>query len=188
MEQKNFLKGALLGGVLGGVTALLVAPKSGRELREDIADGYTSFSERSHDFADDIKKQSYCLLERGQKMFNGVEENHNTFLTGGAIGAVIGAVAALLLAPQAGFKLREHLGDSYDEIREKAEEVVRGFNDKKHNLQDKIEDWRDTFSTIVEKLSQSSRKGSKGGYSKIDELVEWANLGLRLYHQLHNRR
>ena len=32
----NFLTGLLFGGVLGGVGALLLAPKSGKELRGDI--------------------------------------------------------------------------------------------------------------------------------------------------------
>ena len=34
----NFLTGLLFGGVLGGVAALLLAPKSGKELRTDIQD------------------------------------------------------------------------------------------------------------------------------------------------------
>ncbi|MCQ6560803.1 YtxH domain-containing protein [Paenibacillus mendelii] len=36
---KSFLFGALAGGIIGSVTALLLAPKPGRELRKDIADG-----------------------------------------------------------------------------------------------------------------------------------------------------
>jgi gas vesicle protein len=32
----NFLTGLLFGGVLGGVSAFLLAPKSGKELRDDI--------------------------------------------------------------------------------------------------------------------------------------------------------
>jgi len=35
-RNHNFLTGLLLGGVLGGVAALLLAPKSGKELRGDI--------------------------------------------------------------------------------------------------------------------------------------------------------
>jgi gas vesicle protein len=32
------LAGALIGGAIGAITALVFAPKSGRELRRDIAD------------------------------------------------------------------------------------------------------------------------------------------------------
>jgi gas vesicle protein len=35
---KGFLLGAVIGGAVGAVVALLFAPKSGRELRQDIAD------------------------------------------------------------------------------------------------------------------------------------------------------
>ena len=34
---KGFIIGALVGGVAGALTALLLAPKSGAELRQDIA-------------------------------------------------------------------------------------------------------------------------------------------------------
>jgi gas vesicle protein len=35
-RNHNFLAGLLFGGALGGVAALLLAPKSGKELRADI--------------------------------------------------------------------------------------------------------------------------------------------------------
>ena len=35
-RNHNFLTGLLFGGALGGVAALLLAPKSGKELRADI--------------------------------------------------------------------------------------------------------------------------------------------------------
>ncbi len=35
-RNHNFLTGLLFGGVLGGVAAFLLAPKSGKELRADI--------------------------------------------------------------------------------------------------------------------------------------------------------
>ncbi|SFS58001.1 YtxH domain-containing protein [Paenibacillus sp. BC26] len=45
--KKSFLVGAIAGGVIGSVTALLLAPKSGRELRKDIADGTQVVSEHT---------------------------------------------------------------------------------------------------------------------------------------------
>lgn len=38
-DTKGFLLGALAGGVIGSITALLFAPKAGKELRQDIAAG-----------------------------------------------------------------------------------------------------------------------------------------------------
>lgn len=42
---RGFIFGALIGGAVGAITALLLAPKSGEELRKDIA-------EKSRDLAD----------------------------------------------------------------------------------------------------------------------------------------
>lgn len=184
MEQNDFIKGALVGGVLGGVAALLMAPKSGKDLRDDISEGYQMINKRSHDLADGIREQGQCWMDS----INGKEESHHPshFFVGGTIGAVIGAVAALLLAPSSGNKLREHLGDSYEEIRDKAEAVLKGFNNTRHNFEGKIDDWKDTFLTIVDKLS-SHKKGDKHN-TAIDEIVNWANLGLRLYSQMQKKR
>lgn len=40
-DTKSLLWGALVGSVVGSVTALLFAPKPGKELRKDIAEGTT---------------------------------------------------------------------------------------------------------------------------------------------------
>jgi len=36
MSEGNFLKGLIIGGLIGAVAALLLAPKSGKETRADI--------------------------------------------------------------------------------------------------------------------------------------------------------
>lgn len=44
-QTKGFLIGVLAGGVVGSITALLLAPKAGKELRQDIAVGATKVQE-----------------------------------------------------------------------------------------------------------------------------------------------
>jgi gas vesicle protein len=46
-ESKSLLKGALVGGALGAAAALLLAPKAGRELRQDIRDKYRQTSDKA---------------------------------------------------------------------------------------------------------------------------------------------
>ena len=58
---KGFLLGALVGGAVGAITALLFAPKPGRELRDEL-------SYRSKD-----------LLEKGQNLFGG-QENESSHI------------------------------------------------------------------------------------------------------------
>jgi gas vesicle protein len=42
---KGFILGALIGGAAGAITALLLAPKSGAELRQDIAEKFDDVKE-----------------------------------------------------------------------------------------------------------------------------------------------
>ena len=46
---KDFVLGAVSGAMIGAATALLLTPKSGRELRTDLAEGYRSVSEKGQD-------------------------------------------------------------------------------------------------------------------------------------------
>ena len=57
---KGFLLGAFVGGAVGVITALLFAPKPGKELRDEL-------SYRSKD-----------LLEKGQNLFSGQEADTST--------------------------------------------------------------------------------------------------------------
>ena len=49
-NYKSFILGALIGGAIGAVTALLFAPKSGRELRRDIVDTSTDIYDKASDY------------------------------------------------------------------------------------------------------------------------------------------
>lgn len=48
---KNFLIGAVVGGVLGAITALVLAPKPGKELREDISQQVDKISGKTVELA-----------------------------------------------------------------------------------------------------------------------------------------
>ncbi|WP_150266836.1 YtxH domain-containing protein [Paenibacillus tepidiphilus] len=50
-DTKSLLWGLLAGGVAGSVTALLLAPKPGKELRKDIADGTTGAIDKVQEIA-----------------------------------------------------------------------------------------------------------------------------------------
>ena len=50
INSKDFMIGALIGGMLGGAVALLLAPKSGKELRNDINGGAKYISDKTEKF------------------------------------------------------------------------------------------------------------------------------------------
>jgi len=55
---KDLLVGAVIGTILGAVTALLLAPKSGRELRADISEGVHHVSEKTQQVAETVVDKS----------------------------------------------------------------------------------------------------------------------------------
>jgi len=108
-HENNFSKGLLIGlltgGAIGAVLALLYAPKSGRELRNDIrlkADDYLDDAERyiteakdkaidlindgkrkSDKLIKDAKDKSDVLLKDAEKMFKDAKTKTGDFLETG---------------------------------------------------------------------------------------------------------
>nr|WP_275440049.1 YtxH domain-containing protein [Paenibacillus sp. ACRRY] len=58
------LWGALIGSVVGSVTALLLAPKSGRELRQDISEGARQVTEKGQELAVKVGEQSSQIVSK----------------------------------------------------------------------------------------------------------------------------
>lgn len=51
--------------------------------------------------------------------------NRNDFMAGFIIGGLLGTAVALLLAPRPGAEVRHRLTDSADDLRERADEVIK---------------------------------------------------------------
>jgi gas vesicle protein len=74
-DQKNttgFLFGTLIGFSLGVVTALLLARKSGKELRGDIADQYQKVSDGTQEWARQAGDKTSELVERAKQIGSNV--------------------------------------------------------------------------------------------------------------------
>lgn len=59
---KGFLKGAAIGAILGAAAAFLMAPKSGKEMREQIKKMVSDLSKKIHEEAEkagSLTKESY---------------------------------------------------------------------------------------------------------------------------------
>lgn len=187
-QGSNFLKGALLGSVVAGIASLLVAPKSGRELRNSFAEGYNSVGQKTRDLTDDLITRGRNLINREEveeHLENEAFHSLSPLVAGIIVGGIVGATAALLLAPDSGEHLRKALGSHYNEIRDKAEEFVSGVNTKGHAALEQVEDWKETFSNLISKLGNRGKNRSCG--SQLDEILEWASLGVRAIQQLQKR-
>jgi gas vesicle protein len=63
VDGKDFIIGAVVGGLLGAMAALLLAPKSGRELRKDIADGYETISDKTQQIASTVSDKTTAIAK-----------------------------------------------------------------------------------------------------------------------------
>jgi gas vesicle protein len=63
MNGKDFLLGAVVGGIIGAITALLVAPKPGEELRADIKDTVNTVSTKTQEIANQVSDRSQSIAK-----------------------------------------------------------------------------------------------------------------------------
>lgn len=75
---KGLLIGFLTGGVVGAAIALLFAPKSGKELRNDIKTKSNEFQEEAGKFIDIAKDKAMDLINEGKKKSEELVENAKT--------------------------------------------------------------------------------------------------------------
>ena len=58
MSKKGTIPGILIGGAIGAVSALLLAPKSGKNLRSDLSDRYTTVAGKTAEVASTVKDKA----------------------------------------------------------------------------------------------------------------------------------
>ena len=106
-ESGTFLIGTLIGGLLGTATALLLAPKSGNKLRQDLSDKYCEMTDTVKNL--EILKNAFQEAEKPPVI-------STNMIIGGIIGGGLAAATGLLLAPETGKNLRKSIADTYQDI------------------------------------------------------------------------
>lgn len=64
---KGLFLGFLAGGIVGGVLALLYAPKSGKELRQDIRNKKDEMLDDAEEYLDIAKHKAQDIINEGKK-------------------------------------------------------------------------------------------------------------------------
>ncbi|ADU31519.1 YtxH domain-containing protein [Evansella cellulosilytica] len=72
LNTKDFLIGTFIGGVIGASAALLLAPKSGKDLRQDINDQAKIAKERTTDW-------THQAIERGNQLATSARQSTSEF-------------------------------------------------------------------------------------------------------------
>lgn len=186
LHTKEFIVGAAVGSLLGSVAALLVAPKTGKELCDDISDTCCTITDKTHDLANkgkclakDLGCQTHHWVNKAKCIVNGAaktvkgwvseEEEEDTtreLLIGGLIGGVLGATVGLLLAPKAGTDLRQDIADTYEDISERTQNFADNMTKRGKSFakttRSKANKWLDFAKNIVDDLTEegSQLKGA----------------------------
>lgn len=210
VNTKEFAIGAAVGSLLGSVAALLIAPKSGKRLRQDICDTYCDISDKTQDLASrsksfarsvgcqtcDWKSKAKSALKavKGMVGEQAEEECAKDLLIGGVAGCVLGAVVGLLLAPKEGESLRQDLVDSYEDVSERTQEFANGISKKGRIYAKKARKnankWLDFARDIVDDLTEDVQDSGLELVEKakdlihnerINEVMDWASLGYRMW-------
>ena len=74
MSEGNFLKGLIIGGLIGAVAALLLAPKSGRETRADICNRTEELLKLAKEEYEKSLEKSSDVLEKVKNAASGLTE------------------------------------------------------------------------------------------------------------------
>ncbi|MFE8697049.1 YtxH domain-containing protein [Cytobacillus sp. FJAT-53684] len=130
INTKDFLIGALIGGIVGAATALFLAPKSGKELRTDINEQAIVLKEKTGQIRE-------TAVARGTELATAAKEKTNAITqTVSKQGAeLVNKVKSIKPTEEMNHQVEESSSESIvlsaptDEIQQKLEETKRAFDE-----------------------------------------------------------
>lgn len=81
VNMKDFVIGALVGGIVGAAAGLLLAPKPGKELRSDVAVQAVNLKDKSADLSSTAKDKTLQLSKQIQEQSTQLVEKVKTLKT-----------------------------------------------------------------------------------------------------------
>ncbi|MFD2705327.1 YtxH domain-containing protein [Salibacterium lacus] len=75
MNTKDFVIGTLIGGIVGACSALLMAPKSGRELRGELSEGAYSAKEKTNELTNDAYEKGSKWADYAREKSSEIAKN-----------------------------------------------------------------------------------------------------------------
>lgn len=144
-SSNSFLLGAIIGGVVGAVAALLLAPKSGKALRHTFSNQAGSIIDKTSTMRENVKTKSNELVSKGSTLSQGI-----VLQSTGLLNKVKGKITSQEELKDEGelnyiplYTLKEkiepkrtieigHLDRS--EIRRKLEEAEKAFDDEENKV------------------------------------------------------
>jgi gas vesicle protein len=145
IKRKNsILVPVLAGSAVGAGTALLLAPKSGKELRKDLKrfakkteKQVAEVIDEGKDFYKEGRKVVARTLDAGKKMYEEgterldglVHKKERSFVAPILVGGLIGAGIALLYAPKSGKAVRQDIKGIAADTSDKVGSIIEAGKD-----------------------------------------------------------
>ncbi|MBV6685313.1 YtxH domain-containing protein [Bacillus sp. JRC01] len=121
INSKDFIIGTLIGGIVGAATALLLAPKSGKDLRSDINEQAGAWKEKTNQWKDTAVEKSNELAaaakEKSSSLTKTVQEQSNQ---------VVGKIKSYRSGSAEG---EEEVPAETGDVNQKLEETKKAFDE-----------------------------------------------------------
>ncbi|OAH56246.1 MULTISPECIES: YtxH domain-containing protein [Bacillaceae] len=147
INTKDFIIGALCGAFIGATTALMVAPKSGRELRDDLNVQAGSLKERASSLTDTAKDKTSTLTKTVQEQST----------------AIVDKVKSL--KPSGSSTNSETAEGKKEEAKSVVENVLDAVTDKVDTTADTAKTKLDEAKKAFDKVEESTNSPSVTGNS-----------------------
>ncbi|KLV21895.1 hypothetical protein CHH55_16330 [Niallia circulans] len=140
-SSKDFLLGAIVGGVVGAATALFLAPKPGRELLHDL------------------NGQAGMLKEKGIELTDTVKEKGSEFISiakdkTGKISNTVTKTSAEIMDKVKNTKGQENMSARFDELKEEASDLSSSLKNAEFDeIQQKLEETKRAFDETESKYN-----------------------------------
>lgn len=133
VNMKDFVIGALVGGIVGAAAGLLLAPKSGKDLRSDVAVQAVNLKDKSADFSSTAKDKTVQLSKQIQEQSSQLVEKVKTLKSAKAPTVFDDGTVS--------FEGEEPLDEFIDGVEVKQEDVVEA-TEQNVEKQDKAQEVR----------------------------------------------
>lgn len=120
-ELKGFVSGMFVGASVAGLTALLLAPKSGKEVREDIKDQTVKTKDQAKDYVNKAK-------DKGMELKDSVRKSGSEYMDDAS-------ATYDQLKNQAGTDF-DKAGENLDKIKKEAKETAENVKGKMNKKDD----------------------------------------------------
>lgn len=125
-SAKKILSGAAFGTLLGSLSAVLYAR------RYEILQKLDKRSSNLNHLTEKAREYGESLFNSRKKLRFQKAEDLDKYWKGGLVGLLVGAGAALLVAPKSGKSLRGQLSRAYEDMSEKSEKLIHQFKNNSH--------------------------------------------------------